>query len=95
MTKLSALGKQLKAGIFGRGAVSFLAATAGVNVSNFLYHIFVSRLLGPAHYGVVGALLSILSLLAVPVGAAQLAVTQSMMNRTSGELPFSLSLDPP
>jgi glycosyltransferase involved in cell wall biosynthesis/O-antigen/teichoic acid export membrane protein len=82
--------KRLTAGIFGRGAVSFLVATAGINISNFVFHIFVSRLLGPAHYSVVGALLSILSLLAVPVGAAQLAVTQAVMGHGSDDLPFSL-----
>jgi len=86
----AAIWSRLTAGIFGRGAVSFLVATAGVNISNFVFHIFVSRLLGPAHYSVVGALLSILSLLAVPVGAAQLAVTQAVMGHGSNELPFSL-----
>jgi glycosyltransferase involved in cell wall biosynthesis/O-antigen/teichoic acid export membrane protein len=86
----AAMWKRLTAGIFGRGAVSFLVATAGINVSNFAFHIFVSRLLGPAHYSVVGALLSILSLLSVPVGAAQLAVTQAVMGHGSVDLPFSL-----
>jgi O-antigen/teichoic acid export membrane protein len=81
---------RLTAGIFGRGAFSFLVATAGVNVSNFLFHIFVSRLLGPAHYGVVGAILSLLSLLAVPVGAAQLAVTQAVIGHGLNDPPFSL-----
>src|SRR5665213_451074 len=81
---------RLTAGIFGRGALSFLVATAGVNVSNFLFHIFVSRLLGPAHYGVVGAILSILSLLAVPVGAAQLAVTQAVIGHGLSNPPYSL-----
>jgi glycosyltransferase involved in cell wall biosynthesis/O-antigen/teichoic acid export membrane protein len=89
-SKVSDQWKRLTVGIFGRGAVSFLVAIAGVNVSNFVFHIFVSRLLGPAHYGVVGALLSILSLLAVPVGAAQLAVTQAVIGHDSTGLPFSL-----
>jgi glycosyltransferase involved in cell wall biosynthesis/O-antigen/teichoic acid export membrane protein len=71
--------------------VSFLFATAGVNVSNFLFHIVISRLLGPAHYGAVGAILSILSLLAVPVAAAQLAVTQAVMGHVSDGSSFSLS----
>ena len=82
---------RLTAGILGRGAVSFLIATAGVNVSNFLFHIIVSRLLGPAHYGAVGSILSILSLIAVPVGAAQLAVTQAVIGHISHGETFSLS----
>jgi glycosyltransferase involved in cell wall biosynthesis/O-antigen/teichoic acid export membrane protein len=86
-----ALWSRLTTGIFGRGAVSFLVATAGVNVSNFLFHIVVSRLLGPAHYGAVGSILSIVSLMAVPVGAAQLAVTQAVIGHTTNGQSFSLS----
>jgi glycosyltransferase involved in cell wall biosynthesis/O-antigen/teichoic acid export membrane protein len=82
---------RMTAGILGRGAVSFLIAAAGVNVSNFLFHILISRLLGPAHYGAVGAILSILSLLAVPVGAAQLAVTQAVIRHSANDESFSLS----
>jgi glycosyltransferase involved in cell wall biosynthesis/O-antigen/teichoic acid export membrane protein len=89
--RVAAMWSQLSSGIFGRGAVSFVFATAGVNVSNFLYHIFISRLLGPAHYGAVGAILSILSLLTVPVGAAQLAVTQAVIAHTEKGESFSLS----
>jgi glycosyltransferase involved in cell wall biosynthesis/O-antigen/teichoic acid export membrane protein len=81
---------RLTTGILGRGAVSFLVATAGINVSNFLFHIIVSRLLGPAHYGAVGAILSILSLLAVPVGAMQLAVTQAVIGHANNGESFSL-----
>jgi glycosyltransferase involved in cell wall biosynthesis/O-antigen/teichoic acid export membrane protein len=88
---VAATWSQLKSGILGRGAVSFLFATAGVNISNFLFHIVISRLLGPAHYGAVGAILSILSLLAVPVAAAQLAVTQAVMGHVGDGSSFSLS----
>jgi glycosyltransferase involved in cell wall biosynthesis/O-antigen/teichoic acid export membrane protein len=89
--RVAAVWYQLSAGILGRGAVSFLFATAGVNVSNFLFHIVISRLLGPAHYGAVGAILSILSLLSVPVGAAQLAVTQAVIGHIENDQPFTLS----
>jgi glycosyltransferase involved in cell wall biosynthesis/O-antigen/teichoic acid export membrane protein len=78
-------------GILGRGAFSFLIAAAGVNVSNFVFHIIISRLLGPAHYGAVGAILSILGLLVVPVGAAQLAVTQAIIGHKERNELFSLS----
>lgn len=89
-TKAPPLWSRLTTGVFGRGAVSFLVATAGVNASNFLYHIVVSRLLGPAHYGVVGALLSLLALISVPLGAVQLAVTQAVIDQDSTRRPFSL-----
>jgi glycosyltransferase involved in cell wall biosynthesis/O-antigen/teichoic acid export membrane protein len=88
---VAATWSQLSSGILSRGAVSFLFATAGVNVSNFFFHIVISRLLGPAHYGAVGAILSILSLLTVPVGAAQLAVTQAVIGHTENNQSFSLS----
>ena len=71
---------RLRAGLLGRGAISLLVATAGVNVSNFLFHVVLSRLLGPGHYGIVGAILSLISLLAIPIGAAQLAVTQAVID---------------
>ena len=86
-----ALWSRFTTGIFGRGAVSFLVATAGVNVSNFFFHIVISRLLGPAHYGAVGSILSILSLMSVPVGAAQLAVTQAVIGHINNGQSFSLS----
>jgi glycosyltransferase involved in cell wall biosynthesis/O-antigen/teichoic acid export membrane protein len=86
-----ALWSRLTTGIFGRGAVSFLVASAGINISNFIFHIVVSRLLGPAHYGAVGSILSILSLIAVPVGAAQLAVTQAVMGHVNNGQSFSLN----
>lgn len=81
---------RLKSGVLGRGAISFLFATAGVNASNFLFHIVVSRALGPEHYGAIGALLTILTLLSVPVGAAQLAVTQAVIKSESDDSTFSL-----
>lgn len=89
--RVAAIGSQLSTGILSRGAVSFLFATAGVNISNFLFHIVISRSLGPAHYGAVGAILSILSLLTVPVGAAQLAVTQAVIGHMENSQSFSLS----
>jgi len=84
------LWARMTSGILGRGAMSFLLASAGVNASNFLFHVVVSRLLGPAHYGAVGAILSILGLLAVPVGAAQLAVTQAVIGNQKRKEAFSL-----
>ncbi len=69
----------LVAGLLGRGAVSFVLATTGVNLSNFLFHVVISRYLGPDRYGVIGALLSLVTFAAIPIGAVQLAVTQSVV----------------
>lgn len=70
--------RRLRAGLLGGGAWSFVVATAGVNGFNFVFHVLVSRLLGPSHYGALGALLNFISVLAVPLGAIQLAVTQAV-----------------
>src|SRR5579862_6648557 len=70
-------------GSVGPGAVSFLFATAGVSLSNFLFHVVISRLLGPSHYGGLSALLNVTNLLGVPLGALQLAVTQAVVQGRS------------
>jgi glycosyltransferase involved in cell wall biosynthesis/O-antigen/teichoic acid export membrane protein len=57
-----------------------VAATAGVNGLNFLFNLLISRLLGPSHYGALGAVLQVLSVLAVPLGAVALAVTQAVVS---------------
>ena len=78
-------------GILGRGAISLLLATAGVNLSNFLFHIELSRVLGPGNYGAINSVLSVLSLISVPIGAAQLTVTQVVAGYVNDDKKFSLS----
>ena len=85
------LKKMLTSGIMGRGAISLLLATAGVNLSSFIFHVELSRLLGPADYGAVNSVLSILMLIAVPISASQLAVTQAVMGYVNSDQKFSLS----
>jgi O-antigen/teichoic acid export membrane protein len=82
---------QMTSGIFGRGALSFLLAFAGISISSFLFHIIVSRLLGPSHYGTMGALLGIISLLTVPIGAVQIAVTQAVIDEETKGQSFSVA----
>jgi glycosyltransferase involved in cell wall biosynthesis/O-antigen/teichoic acid export membrane protein len=79
------LRSRLTSGIFGRGALTFLIATAGLSISNFAFHIVVSRLIGPAQYGALGAILSIINLLAVPIGAIQIAATQAVISHSSAD----------
>jgi O-antigen/teichoic acid export membrane protein len=87
---VATLRTQLTSGIFGRGGLSFLVAFAGISVSAFLYHLVVSRLLGPSHYGAMGALLGIISLLTVPIGAVQIAVTQAVIDEENLNERFSM-----
>lgn len=58
------------------GGFGFFIATGAVSASNFVFHVVVSRLLGPSNYGALGALLNVLLLLSVPLGAIQAAVTR-------------------
>jgi len=88
---VSALRSQLKSGVLGRGGFSFLIAFAGISLASFVFHVIVSRLLGPTHYGVMGALLGIISLLTVPLGAVQLAVTQAVIHEEVKGQEFSMS----
>lgn len=86
----AAVRTQLSSGVFARGAMSYLVAFAAVSVLSFVFHVIVSRLLGPDHYGVMGALLGIISLLTVPLGAVQIAVTRAVVDEEERGEPFSV-----
>lgn len=86
----AAVRTQMKSGIFGRGAMSYLVAFAGISVASFIFHVIISRRLGTTHYGVMNALLGIISLLTVPLGAMQIAVTQAVVDKESAGQSFSV-----
>ena len=71
---------QIPSGLLSHGGWSLVVATTGVSGLNFLFHVLISRLLGPPQYGAFTAVLNIISVLAVPLGAVQLAVTQSVVS---------------
>src|SRR3954451_12243583 len=81
-------GSSLVAG----GGVLLFGAMTIVNASKFLFHVLISRILGPSSYGSLGALLGALMVLQVPVGAMQVAITQAVaVRRESGaDLPAPL-----
>jgi glycosyltransferase involved in cell wall biosynthesis/O-antigen/teichoic acid export membrane protein len=62
-----------------------VVATTGVNGLNFLFHVLISRLLGPSQYGALGAVLNVIAVLAVPLGAVQLAVTRAVVSGAGKE----------
>ncbi len=66
-----------RSGALGQGGLSFFVATAAVNGSNFVFHVLMSRLMGPSGYGALTALINVLMVLTVPMGAIQAAVTQA------------------
>ena len=69
--------KRMASSGLAQGGLGFFVATGAVSVSNFLFHVVISRLLGPSVYGALGALLNVLLILSVPLGAIQAAVTRS------------------
>jgi len=61
------------------------AATTAVNVSNLVFHVVVSRMLGPKAYGGLGALIGVVMVLQVGMVALQTAVTLDVAgNRGTG-----------
>jgi len=59
----------------GSAALLFVAITAA-NASNYVFHVGVSRVLGPEDYGALGSVLAILTVLSVPLSAVQASVAK-------------------
>ncbi len=76
--RLRRLGEALWRHSVARGGLVFVIASFGVNLSNFVFHVVLSRLLGPSSYGALGALLNVMSVLSVPLAAVQVTVAQSV-----------------
>lgn len=69
--------KTISSSGLAQGGLVFLVATVLANLSNFVFHVVISRLLGPSNYGALGALLNVLIVFSVPLGAVQAAVTRA------------------
>jgi glycosyltransferase involved in cell wall biosynthesis/O-antigen/teichoic acid export membrane protein len=61
---------------FLREAGVLVLALGVLNASNYVFHVVVSRQLGPSEYGALAALLAILLVLSVPQGVLQTVVAQ-------------------
>ena len=68
--------------LLGGGGLAFFVASCISNGSNFLFHVVMSRILGPTTYGALGSLLGIITVVTFAVGALQAAVTQGVAERT-------------
>ena len=71
-----------------RGGALLFGAISVANASNFLFHVVVSRALGPEEYGALGAVLGLLLLFGVPTTALQVAIAHevaSKRNASEGE----------
>lgn len=67
----------LKSELLKGSFLIFIAGNLG-NLGNFLYSLSMVRLLGPEIYGELGAILSLLSLLAVPLSILSLVVVKTV-----------------
>ena len=76
---------RLLSGLLGNGGWSLIVASLGMNGLNFVFHALISRMLGPSHFGALGAVLNIITVLAVPLGAVQVAVTKAVASRADSE----------
>lgn len=59
----------------------FVVASLAAGLSNFVFHVVLSRLLGPDGYGAFGALLYATSVASIPLGAISVTVAQSVARR--------------
>ena len=76
---------RIVSGLLSHGGWSLVVATTGVSGLNFLFHVLISRLLGPSQYGAFNAVLNVIAVLAVPLGAVQLAVTHAVVSGAGKE----------
>ena len=81
------LKQYITSSAFARGGLSFLIATLMVNLSNFVFHMVISRLLGPSDYGELGSLLNLMVIFTVPLGALQAAITHAEASRRQANRP--------
>jgi O-antigen/teichoic acid export membrane protein len=70
MTTLRARLNLVSLDTLRQGLVLF-AATSAVSVLNYLFHVVLSRMLGPAEYATLAAVLSVFATVGAPTGAAQ------------------------
>jgi glycosyltransferase involved in cell wall biosynthesis/O-antigen/teichoic acid export membrane protein len=79
-----------KIGLLLKGAIPLLVATAVLNGSNYLFHIVISRMLGPRDYGALASLLGTVLVISVPAGVVQTVVAKrvsvaSLADQRAGE----------
>jgi glycosyltransferase involved in cell wall biosynthesis/O-antigen/teichoic acid export membrane protein len=61
---------------FSRDSTVLLVALGLLNGSNYLFHVLVSRLLGPSDYGALAAIVAVVMVLSIPVGVVQTIVAE-------------------
>lgn len=73
----------ISTGTLLRGGTVLLAASLVMNITNFIFHSVVGRILGPAGYGELTPIVNVVAVLALPIAALEAAVTQVVAERSS------------
>ena len=68
--------KKIISSELGRGTIILFITMNIFNVINFLFHFFMGRMLGPADYGVLAALMSIVYIYNIPIEAIQTIIAK-------------------
>ncbi|MBI2078696.1 MAG: oligosaccharide flippase family protein [Euryarchaeota archaeon] len=77
--------------LFRHSAVLFVLITAA-NALNYLFQLIMARMLTPAEFGVLGVLLSMFLLVAVPMGALQTGVAHFAATRQARSADHDMAL---
>jgi O-antigen/teichoic acid export membrane protein len=80
-------GRQLSRVLATVGRESWLLfiAFSFANGSNYLFHVGISRTLGPSDYGALGSILAVLTVLSIPLTAIQATVARRISSRVRGQ----------
>jgi len=81
---------------FWRQTALLIAVLGVVNGSNYLFHLIISRMLGPSDYGALASLLAVVLVLSVPFGVIQTAIadkTATLHSRGRGDEVRALGAD--
>ncbi len=87
MVNIKSLLKYSKEDSLIRDSAILFSATLGLSVAGFFFHFYMGRVLGPASYGILGAIFSLFYVILVPFNVIQTSITNFVASfRAKGEL---------
>jgi O-antigen/teichoic acid export membrane protein len=75
----------VKGNLLLKGSLVVLIGSTLANFGNYLFHLFMGRLLGPAEYGLLESLISLTYFLGVPVGVLSLVMVKFISQESNKE----------
>ena len=82
---LTAIPRQIFQSELVRGSVLLLAGFTTLNVLNYVFQLIMGRMLGPADYGVMAALLSVFIIFGIPASTITTVVTKFTCDFKAGD----------